>query len=145
MDIKGMYEAGRYKELIERYADSVDSLDEETKRYVLSSIDIVGQASREFFDLQDKYIQYHQSGNMDDASYLKLLEDLSRNAFILNEQDLCIGALKDVYEFYKNKFSENDSQTLNTLYQLTMMFWKFQRYSEALDLLKKYYHTQKSL
>ena len=82
---------------------------------------------------------------MDDASYLKLLEDLSRNAFILDQQDLCIGALKDIYEFYKNKFSENDSQTLNALYRLIMMFVKFQRYGETLDLLKKYYHIQKSL
>lgn len=145
MDIKELYETGRYKELIERYADSVDSLDEETKRYVLSSIDIVGQATKEFFGLQDKFIQYQQSGNMDDASYLQLLDDLSRNAFILDQQDLCIGALKNIYEFYKNKFSENDSQTLNALYRLIMMFVKFQRYGETLDLLKKYYHTQKSL
>ena len=54
MNIKGMYEEGKFKEIIDHYADSVDSLDEETKRYVLSSIDIVGQASRDFFDLQDK-------------------------------------------------------------------------------------------
>ena len=145
MDIKGMYEEGRYKELIERYADNVDSLDEETKRYVLSSIDIVGQASREFFDLQDKYIQYQQVGNMNDASYLKLLEDLSRDAFILNQQDLCIGTLKDIYKFYKNKYSENDSQTVNILFRLGIMFIGFHQYSEALDSLKKYYHTQKSL
>lgn len=145
MDIKGMYEEGKYKEIIERYADNVDSLDEETKRYVLSSMDIVGQATKDFFNLQDKYIQYQESGNMDEASYLQLLEDLSRNAFILNQQDLCIGALKDIYEFYKNKFSENDSQTLDTLYRLGRVFVKFHRDSEALDLLKKYYHTQKSL
>lgn len=145
MNVREMYEEGKFKEIIDHYADSVDSLDEETKRYVLSSIDIVGQASRDFFDLQDKYIQYHQSRNMDDASYLKLLEDLSRNAFILNQQDLCIGALKDIYEFYKNKFSENNSQTLDTLYRLGRVFVRFHRDSEALDLLKKYYHTQKSL
>ena len=145
MNVREMYEEGKFKEIIDHYADSVDSLDEETKRYVLSSIDIVGQASRDFFDLQDKYIQYHQSRNMDDASYLKLLKDLSRNAFILNQQDLCIGALKDIYEFYKNKFSENDSQTLDTLYRLGRVFVRFHRDSEALDLLKKYYHTQKSL
>lgn len=145
MDVREMYEEGKFKEIIDHYADSVDSVDEETKRYVLSSIDIVGQASRDFFDLQDKYIQYHQSRNMDDASYLKLLEDLSRNAFILNQQDLCIDALKDIYEFYKNKFSENDSQTLDTLYRLGRVFVRFHRDSEALDLLKKYYHTQKSL
>lgn len=145
MDIKEMYEEGRYKELIERYADNVDSLDGETKRYVLSSIDIVGQATKEFFDLQDKYIQYQQAGNMDDASYLKLLEDLSRDAFILNQQDLCISTLKDIYEFYKNKFSENDSQTVNILFRLGIMFIGFHQYSEALDSLKKYYHTQKSL
>lgn len=145
MDIKGMYEEGRYKELIERYADNVDSLDEETKRYVLSSIDIIGQATKEFFDLQDKYIQYQQAGNMDDASYLKLLEDLSRDAYILNQQDLCISTLKDIYEFYKNKFSENDSQTVNILFRLGIMFIGFHQYSEALDPLKKYYHTQKSL
>lgn len=145
MDIKVMYEEGKYKEIIERYADNVDSLDEETKRYVLSSMDIVGQATKDFFNLQDKYIQYQESGNMDEASYLQLLEDLSRNAFILNQQDLCIGALKDIYEFYKNKFSGNDSQTLDTLYRLGRVFIRFHRDSEALDFLKKYYHTQKTL
>lgn len=37
---------------------------------------------------------------MDDASYLQLLEDLSSNAFVLDEPDLCITYLKEVYEFY---------------------------------------------
>lgn len=85
MNIKKMYKMGRYKEIVERYDESIDPVDEETKRYVLSSIDIVDQAIDEIDDLQNKYIQYKRSRNMDDASYLQLLEDLSYDAFVLDE------------------------------------------------------------
>lgn len=40
MNIKKMYKMGRYREIVERYDESIDPVDEETKRYVLSSIDI---------------------------------------------------------------------------------------------------------
>lgn len=40
MNIKKMYKMGRYKEIVERYDESIDPVDAETKRYVLSSIDI---------------------------------------------------------------------------------------------------------
>lgn len=69
MNIKKMYRMGRYKEIVESYDESIDPVDEETKRYVLSSIDIVDQAIDEIDDLQNKYIQYKRSRNMDDASY----------------------------------------------------------------------------
>lgn len=145
MNIKKMYKMGRYKEIVERYDESIDPVDAETKRYVLSSIDIVDQAINEIDDLQNKYIQYKRSRNMDDASYLQLLEDLSYDAFVLDEQDLCISVLKDIYEFYKNKYSENDSQTLDTLYRLGRVVITFERYSEGLEVLKKYYYAKKSL
>ena len=145
MNVKKMYKIGRYREIVERYDESIDPVDEETKRYVLSSIDIVDQAIDEIDDLQNKYIQYKRSRNMDDASYLQLLEDLSYDAFVLDEQDLCISVLKDIYEFYKSKYSENDSQTLDTLYRLGRVVITFQRYSEGLEVLKKYYYAKKSL
>lgn len=143
MNIKKMYKMGRYKEIVERYDESIDPVDAETKRYVLSSIDIVDQAINEIDDLQNKYIQYKRSRNMDEASYLQLLEDLSYDAFVLDEQDLCISVLKDIYEFYKNKYSENDSKTLDTLYRIGRVVITFQRYSEGLEVLKKYYYAKK--
>lgn len=145
MNVREMFGEGRFKEIVERYAYSVDSLDEESRRYVLYSIDIVSNATKEFGGLQEKYIQYQQSGNMDDASYLQLLEDLSSSAFVLDEQDLCITYLKEIYEFYNSRFSEDDPQTLIALNRLKRESIRLQRYSRDLNVLKEYYSTQKSL
>lgn len=145
MNVREMFGEGRFKEIVERYAYSVDSLDEESRRYVWYSIDIVSNATKEFGGLQEKYIQYQQSGNMDDASYLQLLEDLSSNAFVLDEQDLCITYLKEIYEFYNSRFSEDDPQTLSALNRLKRESIRLQRYSRDLNVLKEYYSTQKSL
>lgn len=145
MDVREMFGEGRFKEIIERYAYIVDSLDEESRRYVWYSIDIVSNATKEFDALQEKYIQYQQFGNMDDASYLQLLEDLSSNAFVLDEPDLCITYLKEIYEFYDSRFPEDDPQTLSALNRLKRESIRLQRYSRDLDVLKDYYSTQKSL
>ena len=145
MNIREMFGEGRFKEIIERYAYIVDSLDEESRRYVWYSIDIVSNATKEFDALQEKYIQYQQFGNMDDASYLQLLEDLSSKAFVLDEPDLCITYLKEIYEFYDSRFPEDDPQTLSALNRLKRESIRLQRYSRDLDVLKDYYSTQKSL
>lgn len=70
MNVRDMFREGRFKEIVGHYAYSVDSLDEESRRYVWYSIDIVNNATKEFGNLQEKYTQYQQPGNMDDASYL---------------------------------------------------------------------------
>ena len=145
MNVREMFGEGRFKEIIERYAYIVDSLDEESRRYVWYSIDIVSNATKEFDALQEKYIQYQQFGNMDDDSYLQLLEDLSSNAFVLDEPDLCITYLKEIYEFYDSRFPEDDPQTLSALNRLKRESIRLQRYSRDLDVLKDYYSTQKSL